>query len=280
MIQKKTVLLFDIDGTLTPPRRGLPEAMAQALDQLNVPFHVAAGSDLALVEPQFLKPLWESGFRRDFEAFVNNGAAHYACNFSQGYSLDPVTSFDFKQHLGEEDFKLLLDEIQAVLKHPDYALDPPIDVIGRQLKDRGSMVNFTPIGRPDGHALSDEAIANREAFVEFDRSTDFRRRVVDRLSSRLSRLIEEKNLRIMLGGETSFDIVIKGRDKTFPVRKLMERGCERIVFIGDALFPGGNDSVILDFIREWKDSTPCPLEAIRVGGWEETLKHFKDNGWI
>jgi len=52
--QKKTVdarsaVVFDVDNTLTPPRRPLEPEMAAALQHLSVPFFVCAGSDLRLI---------------------------------------------------------------------------------------------------------------------------------------------------------------------------------------------------------------------------------------
>src|SRR5512133_2706514 len=101
-METELALLMDIDGTLTPPREPLRSEMAQTLARLRVPFHVAAGSDLPLIEPQFFRPLWDFGVRRDFEAFINNGALHCRCPYSQRYAVDIVEGFDFQNHLGSE----------------------------------------------------------------------------------------------------------------------------------------------------------------------------------
>jgi phosphomannomutase len=276
----KTALLFDIDGTLTVPRQALEKEMADALKAINVPWHVAAGSNLDLVVPQFLQPLWDFGCRRDFEAFVSNGSAHYRCPFSEKFSIDEVLIFDFEKHVGAENFQRLVNELTSVLNDPNFALPDTVSVIGDQLKNRGSMVNCTPIGRPDKANLDEAALNNRSAFAAFDKATNYRRRVIEHLNQRLADLIREKDLRIMLGGETSFDLVVAGQDKTNAVTTLTQEGVESIVFFGDALFPGGNDSVITDFIADWKSDSPCPVKAIQVDGWENTVLELRKNGWL
>lgn len=272
-------VLTDIDGTLTPARRALQSEMAEALKRLKVEFHVAAGSDLKLVEPQFLRPLWDFGFRRDFDAFVSNGATHLHCAFSRGFLVENVHDFHFRSHLGEANYQRLLDSIGGILSDPEFALPSTVVVIGEQIVDRDSMLNFAPIGRPKGE-LSEDAFANRKRFVEFDRSTEYRKRIRDRMVRELSSVISEKGLRIMFGGETSFDIVIEGNDKTKPVRALLDRGIREVVFLGDALFPGGNDSVISDFVTNWKGSGPCPLRPIQVADWKDTIRVMEREGWL
>jgi phosphomannomutase len=273
-----TTLLFDIDGTLTPPRQPLRLEMADALKKLKVPFHVAAGSDLVLVEPQFLRPLWEFGLRRDFEAFVSNGATHLHCPFSQRFATEFVREFNFEKHLGRQNYSLLIDALQAVLESPEFQLPHSVKIIGDRITNRNSMLNFAPIGRPKGE-VTPEGKANRESFVQFDRATKYRRRIREYLNKALSEIIREKQLRIMLGGETSFDIVIEGQDKTNAARTLLTRGYQRVIFFGDALFEGGNDSVITDCIKNWPTGD-CPLSAIPVNGWQDTIRILHERGWI
>jgi phosphomannomutase len=49
---------------------------------------------------------------------------------------------------------------------------------------------------------------------------------------------------VRLGGTTSIDITKPGIDKAYGIRKLRDTlgiGIDEMIFIGDALFPGGND---------------------------------------
>lgn len=273
------VVLADIDGTLTPPRKALPREMAETLNDLIVPFHVAAGSDLPLVEPQFLRPLWKFGFRRDFDAFLSNGAAYYRCLYTQGYVIEKVEELDFRHYLGKTSYGLLLEILGEILQQPEFHLPSPLAVIGERIIDRGSMLNLSPIGRPRGQ-LAEEAQENRRRFRAYDEETGYRLRMFAVLQQRLASLTREKQLRIMLGGETSFDLVVEGKDKTNAVRKLLQSGVRKVVFVGDALFPGGNDSVIREFIQQWSGEGPCPLEAVPVEGWHHTMQVFHERKWL
>jgi phosphomannomutase len=49
---------------------------------------------------------------------------------------------------------------------------------------------------------------------------------------------------VRLGGTTSVDVTKKGIDKAYGIKKLRDIlgvGINEMIFIGDALFPGGND---------------------------------------
>jgi phosphomannomutase len=277
---QEIALLFDIDGTLTPPRHELEGEMAAALGRLRVPFHVAAGSDLALVEPQFLDPLWRLGFRGGFEAFVSNGAAHYRCDYGSELSIVERSAFDLRTHLGDDAFARLLAGVESVLESEEHALPPSLSVIGARIVDRRGMLNVTPIGRPPG-ALDAAARANRDAFADFDRSTGYRRRMLQSLRRELDWLARDHRLQVLLGGETSFDLVVEGMDKTAAVRGVLALGFARVVFVGDALWEGGNDAVVSDLVARWRqEGGACPLEAVQVDGWRHTIEVLRARGWL
>ena len=68
-------------------------------------------------------------------------------------------------------------------------------------------------------------------------------------TSKIRRLLRTQlpDFEISIGGTTSIDVTRKGVDKTLCVKKLKERlGVERkrMLFVGDALFRGGNDYIM------------------------------------
>jgi len=275
---KKTALILDIDNTLTPPRRPLTEAMAHILDRLLVPFHVAAGSHLELLRGQFFEPLYAYGFRKQFDAFISLGGVHYRCDYSRGMGMEVVSTFDIREHLGEEDYGRLIRALEETLAHPQFRLPAPVRVVGETITCRGPMVNLCPAGR--ARVESDEYRANREAFVKFDEADGYRQRMMERLRSELAPLVEQRQLRIVLGGQTSFDISIEGRDKTYAVRRLLEDGYESLVFMGDALFEGGNDAPIRHFVERWGGDGPCPVEAVQVESYHDTVRRMVERGLL
>jgi len=277
----RLAILMDIDGTLTPPRRPIEREMVDALGALRVPFGVAAGSHLAMLRSQFFEPLWELGLRRDFDAYLSNGATRYACRYSQGPAVELVEDFSIREHLGEADYATLMDVLHTVLRAPEFAIPAELRPFPGEttIVDRGSMVNFTPMGRPTGD-VGDRARTKREGFAAWDRETGYRARVLAFLGGALERLARDRQLTLLLGGQTSFDLVIEGKDKTNAVRSVLAEGFDRVVFFGDALGGNGNDSVIRLFVEQWRGDGPCPLTAVEVNGWRDTIAQFRRHGWL
>ena len=85
---------------------------------------------------------------------------------------------------------------------------------------------------------------------------------MDKDQSKRKKIIEILNTKIpefevKLGGSTSIDITRKGVDKAYAIGKIKEIlkvSDEDIIFIGDALYRGGNDEPVkgtgVDFIQE------------------------------
>jgi phosphomannomutase len=272
----KPVLLFDIDNTLTPPRQPLNHEMAEVLKNLDHQFHVAAGSNYGILESQFFRPLNEFGFKGKFHAFINNGASHCEFNYADGFSMKVVSDFDFRAHLGDEDFKFLIDVLERAEASPEFRIQPPLRIVGNTIGLRGSMINFVPIGRKEGERDDPDYREARDMFVEFDERTGYRLKLLAHLNTELARLIETRDLSITLGGETSFDLSIRNKDKSNAVWSLLEMGVERIIFLGDALFENGNDATIKRVVDTWPADSPCPLSTIQVNGWRNTIEVLRE----
>jgi len=269
-------IVFDIDNTLTPPRRPIEREMATMLAALPVGFHLAAGSNLSLVEEQLIGPLHDFGFRGTFDAFVCNGSDRYRCTIGDIVRIDALRRFDLRQHLGVEDFKRLIAIIEGALALPEFQI-PHVDLglVGDRLHDRGSMINVAPIGRPA--RMTPDAYKDRDTFVRFDEATGYRQRVLAYLNRELEWAREQYGVRTTLGGQTSFDIVIEGNDKRYPLQTLLDEGYTQLTYFGDALFDGGNDAAVLDFIDRWPPGRPCPVRAIQVHNWHDTFERLRDD---
>ena len=266
--------VFDVDNTLTPPRRPLEPEMAAALIELPVAFHVAAGSDVALVREQLVDPLWAAGFRGTFDAFVCNGSDRYRFEIDDDIRPQVLRTFSLRKHLGKVGFQTLMDTLTRRLADPAFAIDAQaVAVIGGRIIDRGSMINLAPIGRPI--KMTPAAYTNRDAFVAFDQRTGFRRRLLEQLHQDLAPLIRDRGLWITLGGQTSFDIVIAGNDKTFPLRTLADEGYDDLTYFGDALHEHGNDAAVLEFVREQEHQKMVRVRAVQVTDWRDTLQHLQ-----
>ena len=101
-------------------------------------------------------------------------------------------------------------------------------VWGEVIEDRGSQITFSALGQQ----------APLEEKKKWD--PDFAKR--KKIKAILDKLIPEFSVR--LGGATSIDVTKPGIDKAYGIRKLRDIlgiPIAEMIFIGDAVFPGGND---------------------------------------
>ena len=134
------------------------------------------------------------------------------------------------QRLYSEDFSA--DEKNTIISALNAALDQSGFKAekrwGELIEDRGSQITFSALGQQ----------APLEEKRKWD--PDFKKR--KNIKAILDPLI--KTFSIQLGGATSIDITRPGVDKAYGVRKLQEMlgiALQDMMFIGDAIFPGGND---------------------------------------
>ncbi|HEY0341622.1 MAG TPA: HAD hydrolase family protein, partial [Steroidobacteraceae bacterium] len=101
-------------------------------------------------------------------------------------------------------------------------------VWGEVIEDRGSQITLSALGQQ----------APLEEKKKWD--PDFSKR--KRMRAVLDTLIPEFS--VHLGGSTSIDVTQQGIDKGYGIRKLrdiLHIAIDDMIFVGDAVFPGGND---------------------------------------
>jgi phosphomannomutase len=101
-------------------------------------------------------------------------------------------------------------------------------VWGKVIEDRGSQVTYSALGQQ-------APLAEKEKW-----DADFAKR--KKITAILETLIPEFSIR--MGGATSIDVTKPGIDKAYGIGKLRDTlhlSLKEMVYIGDALFPGGND---------------------------------------
>ena len=106
-----------------------------------------------------------------------------------------------------------------------------IPLSGNFIQNRGSMVNWCPIGRSSKRDA-------RNAFKVLDDNLKIRNKYFEILSTE----IKNRNipLTLKLGGDTSFDIYPHGWDKTYALRHFSQTDWD-FWFVGDRCYPEGND---------------------------------------
>ena len=215
----KKLIIFDLDGTLTESKAALDAEMTALLTALLgvVKVAVISGGNWPQYEKQCL-----SGFPRDAPL--------------ENLSLLPTCGTKFYQYdsgwrlLYSEDFtKMEKEKIVSSLKQATAVLDFNIErTWGEVIEDRGSQITFSALGQ----------LAPLEAKKKWD--ADFAKR--KKMKALLDDLIPEFSVR--LGGTTSVDVTKPGINKAYGIGKLRDTlgiAIQEMLFVGDALFPGGND---------------------------------------
>lgn len=231
------IALFDVDGTLTPPRKEVSPVMLKFLQDLRqvVTVGVVGGSDLIKIKEQLGKTA-----DQDYDyLFSENGlVAHKEGKLIGNQSL--------KAHLGEEKLK---EFINFVL-HYVADLDIPIKR-GTFVEFRMGMLNVSPIGRNCSQEERDE-------FERYDKIHNVRKTFVDILKKRF----EDFSLTFSIGGQISFDVFPRGWDKTFCLQ-FVENEFSEIHFFGDKTYPGGNDHEIFESEKTIGHTVTSPEDTIK-----------------
>ncbi|APL96376.1 HAD-IIB family hydrolase [Sphingobium indicum] len=236
----KDLIAFDLDGTLAESKQPLGEAMGDALARLLQVAHVAviSGGDWPQFDKQVASRLPERADRSRLWLMPTTGTKLYTHRDGQ---WTPVYA-----ELFEEAQK------QAILAAFDASLEAtgfvPEQVWGERIEDRGSQITFSALGQQ-------APIHAKEVW-----DPDFAKRKVIQADLR-QRL---PGLSINMGGATSIDITREGVDKAYGLKKLRDASgiaLEAMMFIGDAIFPGGNDY----------PAKQLGLDTVRVRDPQETL---------
>uniref|UniRef100_A0A1I7XKU4 Phosphomannomutase n=1 Tax=Heterorhabditis bacteriophora TaxID=37862 RepID=A0A1I7XKU4_HETBA len=217
----RTVLVFDVDGTLSPARRKISPEMRAFLEYVRkrVPLVVVGGSDLDKITEQLADGIDDLFSQFDF-IFAENGLIGFK-------GKEQYPSQTIQNHIGEEKLQTL---INFTLR---YFSDIKLPVKrGNFVEFRKGMLNLSPIGRSCSQAERDE-------FVVFDREHKVREKFLVALEKNFA----DYGLSFAIGGQISVDVYPVGWDKTYCLQ-YFENDFDTIHFFGDKTMPGGNDYTI------------------------------------
>ena len=233
----KNIVLFDMDGTLTEPRKSIKKPMVDALIELckTTEVGIVTGSDIEYVFQQCNLLFEDQRFKPEgFHLFPCNGTKVYKWeNKSKKYEKKYSTSMI--DEIGQENYNKI---IQTCLGYQLLiSVQHNLPYTGTFFQYRDSMLNWCPIGR------SADDLA-RKQWCNEDKESNIRNIFIDRMQS----FFKEKKMSvtIALGGSTSFDMFPDGWDKTFVINHLDEY---KIQFVGDKCKGSGNDKALYDFLQ-------------------------------
>jgi HAD superfamily hydrolase (TIGR01484 family) len=244
MLSKK-IIVVDLDGTLTESKSDMDPEMADLIIELleYKDIAVISGGSYAQFKEQFIP--------------------HMVCPTEtlSGLYLFPTCAATSYSYRDGEWRKIYSEDLSKAEKERIYkAFDAALDKVGFKkpqspdgdiIEDRGTQVTFSAFGQKaplELKRLWDPDGMKRRAIIEC-----------------MQPLIPD--LEIRMGGNTSIDVRKKGIDKAYGIKKIGEYlncSISDMLFIGDALFEGGNDYPIKQ----------AGVDCISVTGPSETKRIF------
>jgi HAD superfamily hydrolase (TIGR01484 family) len=241
----KKLIVFDLDGTLAQSKSALDPEMAEKLAGLLrvAQVSVISGGGWPQFQLQVVSKLPTDADLGKLYLLPTCGTKFY--RFASDWTLVYSDEFSTDQR------SKIMDSLKRVIDLPQFKAPR---TWGERIEDRGSQITFSGLGQE----------APLEEKEKWDPDFAKRRQMKVLLDGQLP------EFSVRLGGTTSIDITKPGIDKAYGIRKLCDIlgiSIEEMIFVGDALFPGGNDypakeaGVISIQVRD-PDETQRVIEAI------------------
>jgi phosphomannomutase len=234
------VLAFDLDDTLAVSKSRIDDRMADLLGRLlaEVEVCVISGGRFEQFDKQVLQQLHVS------DSLCTRLHLMPTCGTRYYRWVDGGWGLVYAEDLSEADKARVI----AVLTEgaQELGLWEP-EPFGDIIEDRGSQITFSALGQA----------APPPRKYAWDPDGTKKGRLRDYAAARLP------ELEVRSGGSTSVDVTLKGIDKAYGIRKLIEMlGLEvsDVLFVGDRLDEGGNDYPV----------KAMGIETVAVTKWEDT----------
>lgn len=245
MLPDKKIIAFDLDGTLTPSKSPITLNMANLFKQLvkKSVVVVTSGGSFKQFENQFLPLLVNDN---SFISFLNKlillpTSATQRYEFNETKNSWQLTD---KESLSEDVKNRAKKLLKEIIDSGLY--DIPPNPAGDIVEDRDTQITFSGCGQL--------------ASIEVKRSWDPDKKKRQKIVSVLAPELPEASL--LINAYSSIDIVPKGFNKAVGIMRYLDsKGLKKsdAVFVGDGIFPGGNDYSLYE----------AGFETIPVKGPEE-----------
>jgi HAD superfamily hydrolase (TIGR01484 family) len=215
----KSLIVFDLDGTLAESKSPLDAEMATLFGRLLAIVRVAiiSGGAWPQFQAQVLGQLADGDRLENLSLLPTCGTRFYQRN-GDWHCL-------YAEDFAPVDAKWIIVALNEALDESGFR---PAKTWGDIIEDRGSQITLSALGQ---HAPLD---------VKKAWDPDFKKR--EKIKAILDPTLP--GFSVHLGGASSIDVTRPGIDKAYGIAKLHDIlgvAVADMLFIGDALFPGGND---------------------------------------
>jgi hypothetical protein len=247
-VYSKQIFLFSLNGTLAKNGQPVSKEMADLLDALlaNKKVAIISGCNFPRIETQLLNSFSSTPERLTNLYIFPTSGSRMLC--WKGSWVDEYT-----EHLTPQQKEIIMIALNGALRKIGWVM--PDKSYGSVMQDRGTQITFSGLGE----------YAPTELKSKWDPDRTIREKVVSELQTKIP------TYEVRVGGMTSIDITKRGVNKGYGVRKLEEllkSSADSMVFVGDAIFSGGNDFPV----------KATGVDCIPVKGPLDTLELLKN--WV
>lgn len=215
----KSLIIFDLDGTLAESKSPLDPEMGALLGLLLgvVKAAVISGGSWTQFEKQVLSNLPHDKSLSNLSMLPVSG--------TKFYRYDGTWKELYSEEFNAQEKSKVTSALNSALNSSGFKAEKHW---GELIEDRGSQITFSALGQ-------DAPLDEKKKW-----DPDFAKR--KKIKAILERSIPEFS--VQLGGTTSIDITRPGINKAYGIRKLRDTlgiAIQDMLFIGDEVFPGGND---------------------------------------
>ena len=216
----KKLIVFDLDGTLAPSKSAIDAEMSALLGALLnvVKVAIISGGGFPQFETQLVANLPKNATLDKLSLLPTCGTRFYQYK-DAGWQL--LYAEDFT----DAEKTTIIDALKKAVAASGFASQ---QVWGETIEDRGSQITYSALGQQ----------APLDAKEKWDPDFSKRKAIKALLDPTLP------NFSVHMGGTTSIDVTKPGIDKAYGIRKLRDIlgiAIDEMIYVGDALFPGGND---------------------------------------
>jgi len=219
----KSLIVFDLDGTLAKSKSPLDDEMARLLAGLLqvVKAAIISGGDLPQFQTQVIDRLPGGSNLSNLSLLPTSG--------TKFFTYDGQWSKLYAEDLSDAEKNQIEGSLEKAVAQAGVQ---PAQTWGERIEDRGTQITYSALGQQ----------APLEAKEQWDPDFAKRKAIQTLLEGTLP------NFSVRLGGTTSIDVTRPGIDKAYGIHKLrdvLHIPIEQMLYIGDAIFPGGNDYAAL-----------------------------------
>jgi HAD superfamily hydrolase (TIGR01484 family) len=255
MLSGKELIIFDLDGTVAPSKSPMDSEMAKLIKSLLGLKKVAiiSGGRLQLFDLELLKPLAKQpgANLHNLFLFPTTSTAFYCHRNGKWHRV-------YAHMLSKAEVKRIYHAFEKVFDELGY--NHPKKVYGKVIENRGSQVTFSALGQDIVAVLGKKGLQMKEEWTK--KNTPLKLKIARAMQKKLPALS------VWAAGHTSIDVTRKGIDKAYGVRQIKKHlkvPIAKMLFVGDAIFPGGNDYAVLK----------TGIDYVAVKNPEETKKLIK-----